>query len=56
MNNGKFVKVRCTKCKNEQVVFNNVSNVVSCLVCKEELAAPTGGKSKISARVLEVLN
>ena len=51
----KFIKVRCSKCKNEQVIFGNSSNVVTCLVCSKELAYPTGGKSKISARVLEVL-
>lgn len=51
----KFIKVRCSKCKNEQIIFGNVSNIVPCLVCNKELAFPTGGKSKISARVLEVL-
>jgi len=51
----KFIKVRCSKCKNEQIIFGNASNVVLCLVCGKELAYPTGGKSKISARVLEVL-
>ena len=51
----KFIKVRCGKCKNEQIIFGNASNVVHCLVCNKELAFPTGGKSKISARVLEVL-
>lgn len=51
----KFVKVRCAKCKNEQIIFGNASSTVKCLVCNKELAYPTGGKSKISARVLEVL-
>lgn len=51
----KFIKVRCTKCKNEQIIYGNASNIVTCLVCNENLAYPTGGKSKISARVLEVL-
>ena len=51
----KFIKVRCSGCKNEQVVFGNASTAVHCLVCKEEIVTPTGGKSKISARVLEVL-
>jgi small subunit ribosomal protein S27e len=51
----KFIKVRCSKCKNEQVIFGNASNVILCLVCNKEVAFPTGGKSKISARVLEVL-
>jgi len=52
----KFIKVRCTKCKNEQIIFGNASQVVNCLVCNKELAFPTGGKAKISGRVLEVLD
>lgn len=52
----KFVKVRCPGCKNEQIVFGNASSSVPCLVCEKELIHPTGGKSKISARVLEVLS
>lgn len=51
----KFLKVRCSKCKNEQIIFGNASTVVPCLVCAKEVAYPTGGKSKLSARVLEVL-
>ncbi len=50
----KFIKVRCPKCKNEQTIFGNASTVVTCLVCSRELVYPTGGKSKISARVLEI--
>lgn len=53
--NSKFIKVRCAKCKNEQIIFGNASSVVYCLVCNKELAFPSGGKSRISARVLEVL-
>lgn len=51
----KFIKVRCPKCKNEQILFGNASKIVNCLVCQKELAYPTGGKAKIAARVLEVL-
>ncbi len=51
----KFVKVRCAKCKNEQVIFGNASSRVQCLVCNKEVATPTGGRARISARVLEVL-
>jgi len=54
--NTKFVKVRCTKCKNEQVIYSNASTPISCLVCQETMATPTGGKAKIAARVLEVLD
>lgn len=51
----KFIKVRCVKCKNEQVLFGKSASKVSCLVCGKELGMPTGGKTKIKARVLEVL-
>lgn len=51
----KFVKIRCPKCKNEQIMFGKASSVVNCLVCSKVLAEPTGGKSRVKARVLEVL-
>ncbi len=51
----KFIKVRCPKCKNEQIVFGKSSTKVNCLVCGKLLAEPTGGKGKIKARILEVL-
>jgi small subunit ribosomal protein S27e len=51
----KFVKVRCPKCKNEQIVFGKASTIVKCLVCDKVLSEPTGGKSKVKARILEVL-
>lgn len=54
-NDSKFIKVRCSKCKNEQVIFSKSSTDISCLVCGESLANKRGGKTKISARVLEVL-
>ena len=52
----RFIKVRCPKCKNEQIIFGKASTVVRCLVCGRVLALPTGGKSKIKSRVLEVLS
>ncbi len=51
----KFVKIRCPKCKNEQIMFGKASTTVKCLVCGKVLAEPKGGKSKVKARVLEVL-
>ena len=52
----KFIKIRCPKCKNEQITFGKSSNDVKCLVCSKILVNPSGGKSKIRARILEVLN
>ena len=51
----KFIKVRCNKCKNEQIIFGKVSNEVKCLVCGQLLGEPSGGKTKFKARILEVL-
>lgn len=51
----KFIKVRCPKCKNEQIIFGKSATKIKCLVCEKILADPTGGKSKIRARILEVL-
>tara|TARA_Y100000310_G_C19959241_1_gene480475 strand:- start:208 stop:393 length:186 start_codon:yes stop_codon:yes gene_type:complete len=51
----KFIRVRCPKCKNEQIIFGKVSTTVECLVCNKTLVEPTGGKSKIKSKILEVL-
>ncbi len=51
----RFIKIRCPKCKNEQIIFGKSSTTVKCLVCGKVLAEPTGGKSKVKARILEVL-
>ncbi|MFH1209203.1 MAG: 30S ribosomal protein S27e [archaeon] len=51
----RFIKVRCNKCKNEQIIFGKSSTKIKCLVCSQILATPTAGKSKIKARILEVL-
>ncbi|MEK6874293.1 MAG: 30S ribosomal protein S27e [Nanoarchaeota archaeon] len=51
----KFLKIRCPKCKNEQTMFGKASTVVKCLVCDKTLADPSGGKAKIRARILEIL-
>ena len=51
----KFIKMRCPKCKNEQITFGKTSTAVNCLVCGKAIAEPTGGKARAKARVLEVL-
>jgi small subunit ribosomal protein S27e len=48
----KFIKVKCEKCKNEQMVFERASSTVKCLVCGEVLAEPTGGRAKLNVKVL----
>jgi small subunit ribosomal protein S27e len=50
-----FLKVKCSKCSNEQTIFERCSTIVRCNVCEEVLAEPTGGKASIKAEVLQVL-
>lgn len=50
-----FVKIRCKKCKNEQVVFEHASTVVKCLVCGEVLAEPRGGKADFKTKPIETM-
>ncbi len=51
----KFIKVRCPKCKNEQIIFGKAASEIKCLVCSRPLAESTGGKSRVKSRILEVL-
>jgi len=51
----RFIKVRCSKCKNEQIVYGKSATEIKCLVCNQLLSSSTGGKSKIKSRILEVL-
>lgn len=51
----KFLKVQCLKCSSEQVVFGNAASRVTCNKCGEILVEPTGGKSRVRTKVLEVL-
>ncbi len=51
----RFLKIKCLKCGNIQIVFSHASRIVQCHVCGENLAIPTGGKAKIMGEVQEVL-
>ena len=52
---GKFLRVKCKKCKNEQVIFNKASTKVRCLVCETLLADPRGGIAEIKTKVMKEL-
>jgi small subunit ribosomal protein S27e len=49
-----FVRVKCQKCGNEQLVFGSVVNRVNCNVCGTELALPSGGKTIIKGEIVAV--
>ncbi|MEM3000253.1 MAG: 30S ribosomal protein S27e [Candidatus Bathyarchaeia archaeon] len=47
----RFLRVKCLKCGNEQLVFSHATNKVVCNVCSEVLAEPMGGKAKIKGEI-----
>ena len=52
----KFLRVKC-KCGNEQNIFGNASKAVSCLVCSENIAKPSGSRVEVAegCKVIKVL-
>jgi small subunit ribosomal protein S27e len=55
MKTGKFVKVKCPDCGNEQIAFRKPSTPVVCHVCGSTLIEPAGGAGKIRGELLEVV-
>jgi len=51
----RFIRVQCSECKNQQVIFGKATSKIDCLVCSKPIALPTGGKILVKARILEVL-
>jgi len=49
-----FLRVKCPKCGNEQLIFSHATNKVTCNVCGNELAQPTGGKAKIKGETTTI--
>jgi len=47
-----FLRVKCVKCGNEQIVYSHAVNRVNCNVCGTELTEPRGGKAKIKGEIL----
>ncbi|MDH7563406.1 MAG: 30S ribosomal protein S27e [Candidatus Bathyarchaeota archaeon] len=50
----RFLRVKCLKCGNEQVVFSNTVNKVTCNVCGNVLAEPSSGRAKIKGEIVTV--
>ncbi|MBS3073275.1 30S ribosomal protein S27e [Candidatus Pacearchaeota archaeon] len=51
----KFLKIKCPKCNFEQVMFGKATTIVKCLGCGNSLSKPSASKSKLKAKVIEVL-
>lgn len=51
----RFLRVKCDDCGNEQIVFMNVSTTVTCNICSNIIAEPTGGRTRVHGEVINVL-
>ncbi len=52
----KFIKVKCNKCKNEQIIYGKASTkLIKCLVCDDVLGESKGGKTNVLGKILEVV-
>lgn len=51
----KFIRVKCSDCGNEQVIFDHATNTVKCNVCGAVLAEPTGGRADVRGDVVASL-
>ena len=53
----RFLKVKCVDCGNEQVIFGAAaSKNIKCLVCEKPMAESSGGKTKVKAQIIAVLD
>jgi len=51
----KFLKITCPKCSKNRTVFGKSATAVKCDNCNYLLLKTRGGKSKIRAKIQEVL-
>ena len=49
-----FLRVKCQKCGNEQIVYSHAVNKVGCNVCGAELAQPSRGKAIIKGEIVGI--
>jgi small subunit ribosomal protein S27e len=53
---GKFIKVKCPDCSNEQVAFKNPAMNVACNVCGSTLIKARGGVGELRGKLVEVVD
>jgi len=51
----KFLRISCPRCKKGHIIFGKSSIKIKCKKCNYLLTKPSGGKTKIRARVRKVL-
>ncbi len=52
----RFLRVKCSQCGNEQIIFSHATFPVRCTSCGTQLVFPRGGKAKINGEILRELD
>ncbi|MFP4545684.1 MAG: 30S ribosomal protein S27e [Methanomassiliicoccales archaeon] len=52
---GKFIRLKCPDCGNEQISFNKPAMTVTCHVCGSTLIKPRGGVGELRGEMIEVV-
>jgi small subunit ribosomal protein S27e len=52
---GYFIRVKCSECGNEQIMFSCITMPIHCNVCGGVLAESSGGKAVIKGEVVNTL-
>lgn len=55
MPEAKFLRIQCPRCKKNHVVFGKSSTKVKCQKCNKLLVRTTGGKTKIKAKIQQLI-
>ena len=53
---GKFIKVKCQDCGNEQITYKKPAMNVACAVCGSTLVKSRGGEGEVRGELLEVVD
>ncbi len=51
----KFLKISCPRCNQKHIIFGKATSKIKCEKCGKLLIKPTGGKTKVKARIEEIL-
>ncbi len=51
----RFLRVKCTSCGNEQIIFDRAASAVQCRICGDVLAEPRGGRAQVRGEIVSVL-
>jgi len=47
-----FVKIKCTNCGAERIIFDHTTTPIYCRICNQVLAKPTGGKAILYGKIV----